>query len=130
MRHILLIEDDVWFSELYGSALERDDAFKVIYAKSAVEALKILDNQSVDLIILDIFLGFNNGIELLHELASYTDTRGLSVFILTSVSEYDFDMSKQRWSDYGVVKYLYKPATKPADLVKETQARFSIKDNR
>ena len=121
MTTILLVEDDVWLRELYGQSLERVKDVSVEYAKSAGEALKILDLKSVDLIILDIFLDRHSGVELLHELASYNDTRLTPVIILSAVSENDFNMSHERWSQYGVVKYLYKPNTKPKDLVEAVE---------
>lgn len=117
MSSVLLVEDDAWLSELYGKALERMEKIDVLYANSASSALKILDKGSVDLLILDIFLDRHNGIELLHELSSYNDTRSTPVIILSAVSEHDFEMPIDRWEQYGVVKYLYKPSTKPADLI-------------
>lgn len=125
MSKVLLVEDDVWLGELYGKSLEREADIEVLYAKSAGDALKVLDLNSVDLIILDIFLGANNGIELLHELASYNDTKKIPVLILSAVSEYDFGMEKSRWEQYGVIDYLYKPNTKPADLNMNVKAYFS-----
>lgn len=127
MISILMVEDDVWLRELYGQALERLKDVSVKYAKSAGAALKILDSQSVDLIILDIFLDSHSGVELLHELASYNDTRLTPVIILSAVSESDFGMSHERWSQYGVVKYLYKPNIKPKDLVKAVELQLSTR---
>lgn len=125
MKKILLVEDDVWLSELYGKALERMDGVDVLYANSAGSALKALDKESADLLILDIFLDGHNGIELIHELASYSDTRQTPVIILSAVSENDFGMANNRWEQYGVVKYLYKPSTKPSDLINEVEAQLS-----
>lgn len=124
MRSVLLVEDDVWLSELYGKALERRDKTDVLYANSASSALKILDKGPVDLLILDIFLDRHNGIELLHELSSYNDTRLTPVIILSAVSEHDFEMPINRWEQYGVVKYLYKPTTKPQDLIEEVELQL------
>ncbi|MCB9823127.1 response regulator [Candidatus Nomurabacteria bacterium] len=125
MISILLVEDDAWLRELYGQALERLKDVSMEYAESAGAALKILDSRSVDLIILDIFLDTHSGVELLHELASYNDTRLTPVVILSAVSESDFGMDHKRWGQYGVVKYLYKPSTKPQDLVNAVELHFS-----
>lgn len=128
MSSVLLVEDDAWLSELYGKALERMEKIDVLYANSASSALKILDKGSVDLLILDIFLDRHNGIELLHELSSYNDTRSTPVIILSAVSEHDFEMPIDRWEQYGVVKYLYKPSTKPQDLIDAVEIQLHISE--
>ncbi len=125
MNTILLVEDDTWLRDLYTKALGRLENSTVLTAGSAGESLKILDNESVDLIILDIFLDRHSGIELLHELASYNDTRLTPVIILSAVTENDFNMSRERWSEYGVVGYLYKPSTKPQDLIEAVGFQLS-----
>ncbi|MBP9738297.1 response regulator [Candidatus Saccharibacteria bacterium] len=114
---IIFIEDDPWLSELYGTALRRINNLQVFTANSADTALDTLNTQKVDLIVLDMFLGAHNGIEFLHEIASYEDTRHTPVVILSAVHEHDFGMTAQRWKQYNVVKYLYKPSTKPELLV-------------
>ena len=116
-KKILLVEDDVWLAELYQMVLSSTHR-EVIIAGTAVEALKVLDDhERIDLIILDMFLPEHNGIEFLHEAASYTDTNVVPVIVLSSVSQSDLGMSEARWHEYGVVQYLYKPKTKPQDLL-------------
>lgn len=116
MSTILLVEDDIWLQDLYSQALSRIESASIVTASSAGESLKILDSKPVDLIILDIFLERHSGVELIHELASYKDTRIIPVIVLSAVSENDFNMSHERWAQYGVVKSLYKPNIKPRDL--------------
>lgn len=124
---LLLVEDDVWLAELYQSVLASSQTCEVLHANTADEALELLDkNSDVDLIILDMFLPEHNGIEFLHELASYTDINTVPVIILSSVYKHDFKMSEERWRHYGVVKYLYKPDTKPKDLVAEVKKQLSV----
>ena len=64
-----------------------------------------------------MFLPSHSGIEFLHEIASYSDVNKLPIIILSSVSKRDFGMTDERWLHYGVVEYLYKPQTKPQDLL-------------
>ena len=115
---ILLVEDDAWLGELYSDILQTENNTTVIRAISADQALDHLDkNEDVDLIILDMFLPGHNGIEFLHEMASYSDINTLPVIILSSVYQHDFAMTEERWQHYGVKQYLYKPLTKPQDLL-------------
>ena len=117
MKKVLLIEDDVWLQELYGSVLQKVVGIKVFYATSASSALGVLDKQKIDLVILDMFLGDHNGVEFLHEIASYQDTRKVPVVVLSAVHKHDFGVQADRWRHYNVVEYLYKPITKPQQLV-------------
>lgn len=124
---ILLIEDDAWLAELYQSVLEAQKNCEVLHATTAEKALAILDkNTEVALVLLDMFLPEHNGIEFLHEMASYTDVNTVPVVVLSSVYKHDFKMSDERWRHYGVVKYLYKPDTKPKDLVAEVKKQLSV----
>lgn len=123
---ILLVEDDAWLAELYQSVLELDTRCKVLVAGTAEAALDTLDeNPDTSLIVLDMFLPEHNGIEFLHEIASYTDLNTIPVIVLSSVYQHDFAMSDERWKQYGVVKYLYKPRTKPDDLLIEIKKQLS-----
>lgn len=129
MPTILLVEDDDWLAEMYSDALEVNKMFTVKRARTAEAALEILDaNPAVGLIILDMFLPAHNGVEFLHELASYSDINPTPVVILSSVSQHDFAMDPERWKHYGVVQYLYKPHTKPQDLVASVKKQLSVKD--
>jgi DNA-binding LytR/AlgR family response regulator len=64
-KHILLVEDDFLNRRFYKKLLV-ENHYDVNEAKSTAEAIKILDSQPVDLIILDIHLGENepDGISL------------------------------------------------------------------
>lgn len=124
---IILVEDDAWLADLYQTVLESESGCKVLAAASADEALELLDsNSGVDLIVLDMFLPEHNGIEFLHEVASYTDINTIPVIVLSSVYKHDFAMSEERWKHYGVVNYLYKPSTKPKDLLAEVKKQLSV----
>lgn len=119
MKKILLVEDDTWLSDLYFDAMKK--VATVLRAESAEQALEIIDENEIDLFVLDMFLPGHNGIELLHELASYDDSAHIPVVILSAVHQRDFSLPIHRWHHYGVVEYLYKPETKPYQLVESVE---------
>ena len=126
MNKALIIEDDVWLLEMYQHALV-SDGIEVISASSAEAGLAALDaHLDVNIIILDMFLPSHSGIEFLHELASYSDVNELPIIILSSVNKRDFGMTNQRWLHYGVVEYLYKPDTKPDDLLISVKKQLAL----
>jgi two-component system nitrogen regulation response regulator NtrX len=57
-KQILIIDDEVSIQETLSAVLE-DEGFTPICATSAEEGLEILEEQSIDLILLDIWLGDN-----------------------------------------------------------------------
>lgn len=58
MRTILLVEDDFLNRRLLKKILSEYN-FQILEAKNAVQAIKLLENESIDLVILDINLGEN-----------------------------------------------------------------------
>lgn len=122
MKKILLVEDDVWLSDLYFDALANSAV--VLRADSAEQALEVIDENQIDLVVLDMFLPGHNGVELLHEIASYDDSANIPVVILSAVHEREFNLPKNRWHHYGVIEYLYKPETKPRQLVEAVERRL------
>lgn len=126
-KKVVLIEDDAWLAELYRDILT-GAGFAVFHAASAEAGLTLLDEQQeVACIVLDIFLPTHNGIEFLHEYASYADISATPVIILSSVLPEDIAMDQKRWQQYGVVEHLYKPTTKPAMLVQAVEQAIAQK---
>lgn len=123
-KHILLIEDEPWLAELYSDVLSDISGCVVTKVRTANEALSSLDQQLPDLIILDMFLPDHNGIEFIHEIASYEDSSQIPIIILSAVHKHDFAMSDERWRHYGVVDCLYKPEVKPNQLASRVKQQL------
>lgn len=124
-QKVLLIEDNQWLREMYEDQIKHE-GYKVFGASSAQEGLDVLDNnEKIDLIILDIMLPGHNGIAALYELRSYEDWQHIPVVLLSALPPRDFDMHGEIWQHLGVKKYLYKPATKPTDLLNSIQTLLS-----
>lgn len=113
--NILFVEDDVDVSTMYATQLllEEND---VVHARTAQEALDLLDEDDFDLIILDMLLPGSNGIAVLQELRSYRDWRSIPVVVLSNVTPEDLEITEQHLEDLGVRDYLIKMETTPQDL--------------
>jgi CheY-like chemotaxis protein len=68
MSHILVIEDDEFFSEMLVELLQQD-GHKVSLAADGAKALQMLTLQRPDLIITDILMPNMDGVEFIMELA-------------------------------------------------------------
>ncbi len=112
MARIILIEDEPWLGELYVGLLGREH--QVIWSRDGYDAMDQIDQQPPDVIVLDMMLPWANGVQLLHELAGYTDTARIPV-VLFSAALPDVDDSVLR--AYGVVAMLDKTSTKPHQVV-------------
>ncbi|MBW1776580.1 MAG: sigma-54-dependent Fis family transcriptional regulator [Deltaproteobacteria bacterium] len=77
---ILIVDDEPSILQSLGGLLE-DEGFEVLTATNGYEALKIIDAQFPDLVLLDIWMPGMDGIETLREIKK--DNPGIQVIIIT-----------------------------------------------
>lgn len=110
---VLVIDDDKWLVDELSRRLLAVDCV-VDSAGDGVEAIDMIDQRLPNVIVLDIMLPGANGISLLHELQSYSDTGKIPVIILSSsVAAAD----SKRLAPYGVVDVIDKSTMLPGDIV-------------
>ncbi|WP_281950824.1 PAS domain-containing hybrid sensor histidine kinase/response regulator [Nitrosophilus kaiyonis] len=81
--------------------------YKLRFAKSAEEALKILRNEKIDLILTDVKLPLMNGVEFIQKLKEdYKDT---PVFVLTGYFYSPMQKAKEAYLRLGFDEYVPKP---------------------
>ena len=100
---ILIIEDDHALSLGLRINLEAE-GYEVLHALTAEDGLAILDNSSVDLVVLDLMLPGMDGVEALERIRS--ENLKLPVLILTARSSAD---DKIEGLKAGADDYLTKP---------------------
>jgi DNA-binding response OmpR family regulator len=100
---ILIIEDDHALSLGLRINLEAE-GYEVLHALTAEDGLAILDNSSVDLVVLDLMLPGMDGVEALEHIRS--ENLKLPVLILTARSSAD---DKIEGLKAGADDYLTKP---------------------
>ncbi|MCE1188464.1 MAG: LytTR family DNA-binding domain-containing protein [Ignavibacteria bacterium] len=109
--YCLIVEDEAISRQFLEHYVEQIDYLSIVGScKSAKEALDILHDQHVDLILLDIELPGKNGLQFLDEL----DTPP-AVILVTAREQYAV-----KAFEYDVIDYLVKPVTLPR-LQKATQ---------
>ncbi len=100
MAKILIVDDEVNVRKLYGEELE-GEGYKAFTAATIDEAIEILENEHPDLIVLDIKLGEESGIECLLKIVEYR--KDLPVIINSAYSVYKDNF--QTWAaDAYIVK--------------------------
>ena len=101
---VLLVEDDSWQSDVYRRQLERTGIVTAT-ASSPQEALMALDGFTPDIIVADVLLEGNSIFSLLHEIATYEDTRSIPVVLMTTEASL---LEGADLSGYGVVELIDK----------------------
>jgi CheY-like chemotaxis protein/HPt (histidine-containing phosphotransfer) domain-containing protein len=102
---VLLVEDDLRMPEVL-SVLLRDDNITLDSALNAQEAVARTQQQTYDLILLDLGLPGTDGFELLRQLKSEPATQAIPVVVLTAWSS---TSDKLRGFELGAVDYVTKP---------------------
>lgn len=101
---IMLVEDNDDLRTLISGFLNLH--YNIVEAADGVEALKILNDKSVDLIISDIMMPNMDGIALCREVKGNIDTSHIPVMLLTAKAGVD---DKIEGADAGADLYFSKP---------------------
>jgi len=102
---ILIVEDDLDLSEMVSSYF-RVQNYDVVTAAWGEEALKIADQEHLDLIMLDIRLPDIDGFELCRQLREKRRTHDTPMIFLTEKRD---RVDKLQGLELGVVDYITKP---------------------
>jgi DNA-binding response OmpR family regulator len=104
-KHILVVDDEIGALTLIGIMLERG-GFGVLKAKDAKSALVVLDQNTPDMIILDVMMPGMDGIELCRVIRDRQDTTTTPILILSARGDAE---SIMRGIEAGANDYLPKP---------------------
>ncbi len=103
-RRALVVDDDAMMIKLVGELLQRD--MDVQFAKTGEEALRVVDDETPDVILADIMMPGMDGFALLKKLRARTELAGTKI-IMVSAKSYDFD--RQRAAKLGSDGFIIKP---------------------
>ena len=105
---ILIVDDERFFSTLLQNILE--DSYHTVLASSAPEAFQALNEQSIDLILLDIVMPEVDGYQLCQQLKASELFDNIPIIFLTVKSEMADEI---KGFDLGAVDYITKPISPP-----------------
>lgn len=103
-KRILAVDDTAIILTRISSTL-RDD-YEVITINSGVRALKYLEQEKPDLILLDIQMPQKDGIETLREMRAMPDRADIPVIMLTGVEDKGTVLESAK---LGIRDYILKP---------------------
>ena len=106
---ILVVDDDPDIRALARLALTQD-GHSVSEAASGEQALALIDAQAPDLLVLDLLMPVQDGLDVLRILRSRTATAELPVVVLTAM---DDELHTRAGFEGGATDYVTKPFTIP-----------------
>ena len=116
-RPTLLVVDDVPENITVLSAMLRDQ-YRVLFATSGEEALEVVAEERIDLILLDVLMPEMDGYEVCRRLKTDGATRHIPIVLVTALS----DAAEQaRGRELGAADTLPKPCA--PDIVRQCVAR-------
>ncbi len=121
---ILIVDDSVSIRRTLHQTLSQKD-YIILEASDGREALEKIEEESPDLLLLDLEMPHMNGYDVLNVLRTRSLLPGLKIALLTSRAS---DKHKQRAQVLGAHKYLTKPCSDTTLL--ETVAALLIPDKR
>ena len=101
---ILAVDDAAIILSRIWDALRND--YEVTTVNSGIRALKYLEQEKPDLILLDIRMPIKDGIQTLREIRAMEDRGDIPVIMLTGVEDSQFVLESVK---LGICDYILKP---------------------
>ena len=116
MKTILLVEDDPFLIDIYTTKF-KEAGFEVSVAEDGEEALRKIQEEKPDLLLLDIVLPCIDGWEILERIKNQ-NLKGFKIVVLSNLGQKD---DIERGMRLGVDKYLVKAHLTPSKVVEEIE---------
>ncbi|WP_319522067.1 response regulator [uncultured Desulfosarcina sp.] len=122
-KKVLIVDDDPDV-RLFNSTVVEESGYTPIEAANGEEGLKMLKQESPDLVVLDVLMPKQSGIRLYRILKTEKALQGIPVIILSGVAKRTFLRSQKALTEFGdqpvpePESYLEKPV-EPEELAQE-----------
>lgn len=116
-KKLFLIEDNRFICEVYKDSLEKA-GFLVMLAYDGEEALRRVEKERPDLILLDLALPKLNGFEVLKKIKENKNLKNIPVIIL---SNYDEGEDIKKGKELGAIDYLVKARFSPKEVIEKVK---------
>ena len=113
MNNILIIEDEKMLREMYEQKLSENN-INTFSAESADNAFAILEKENIDLVLLDILLPKQNGIQILKKIRENPKIKNVKVIAFSNLDDPNI---KRQAKTYNVIDYLIKTDFTPKEIM-------------
>lgn len=115
-KKVMWVEDDQFLSDLISRKLSHQGC-RLLYARTGEDALKILETEIPDIVILDILLPGISGFDVMEKMITDERTKNIPVVFLSNFSQNETERAKK----LGAKRFLVKANIVLDDLVRELQ---------
>lgn len=112
MIKVLFIEDDPDQVFLYKEVLALKD-LPTVSAATLEQALKIAETDKPDIILLDIMLRHENGLDIMEKLKQGKATKNIPVVVFTNTNKKEY---RDRAEKLGAADFIIKSQTIPQEM--------------
>jgi DNA-binding response OmpR family regulator len=123
--NILVVEPDAVLGKVYAQAFERK-GHSVSCARNAQAAVLAADAKRPDVVVLELQLAAHSGAAFLYEFRSYTDWLHIPVVVHSLMPPDRLQLFEQAFTELGVAKQLYKPATSLRQLIDAVEGSAAV----
>ncbi len=123
VEKILLVEDEPMLGNLLKQRLQKEN-YEVIQARDGAEAVKILKQEPVDLVLLDIILPKMSGFEVMEAINSDPSMHVAPVVIISNLGQ---EGDVERGQQLGAVGYFIKAQLSIEELISKIKEFFTSK---
>lgn len=113
-KEILMVEDDNFLREIFAKQLVSNTDYKFVGVSNAEEAFKYMEDNTPNIIILDLVLPRINGYEILEKIRSNPRTKDVPVIIFSNLYE---KKDIERASELGIVDFMIKSNNSIEELI-------------
>lgn len=117
-KKILIVEDDAFIRDIYETKFLQE-GFEVFSAENGVEALKQIEKNVPNVVLLDFVMPYMDGMETLKNIKKNDDWKKIPIIMLTNISD------KEKVADginNEVDDYLIKSHFTPSEVVEKVNA--------
>lgn len=122
IKTILVIDDELEFTEIIKNNLERSGEYKVLVALNGKDGIRLAQKYKPDMILLDVIMPKMDGFEVLKTIKCAEETVAIPVVMLSARTDSDAKLKAMSLYNEDYI-------TKPVDL-EELRQRIKLIFNR
>jgi len=119
-QSVLIVDDEPTNLRVLNQIL--NDSYKLIFAKSGEEALRLIEKERPDLILLDVMMPGLTGYEVCEHLKQQKKFESIPIIFITALSDPD---DEAKGLNLGAVDYISKPIS-PAVVKARVKTHLSL----
>jgi len=114
MKKILFVEDDPDQIFMYNAKFELEGLLMIV-AENESDTLRLARAEKPDLILLDLLLRYENGLDILEKIKQDESLKNIPVIAFTN---YDTKEYRERAAKLGALDFIIKAETTPGEITK------------